>query len=87
MSMSFDNPMNEVTKKLIEAMYGEDIAAIDDKMGLIDNMTPIHSKEMRYVAHTAKQPATVTIHDEGDIVEMSDGTKYRVGPNGWRRFV
>ena len=85
MSMQFDEPMNEETAKRIKEMFGEKIAVMDDRNVLLEKLAELHQQEMKIVANTAEQPVTVNIHDEGDIVTMSDGTRYRVTAQGWRK--
>ena len=84
MSMSFDNPVNADAMKKIREAFGE-AAASDEKTFLFDKMPAIDSRVMKEIANTAKQPATIGLHGEGEIVTMSDGTKYRATPQGWQK--
>ena len=85
MSIQFERPMNEATEKLIKEMFKEKVAAIDEQTALI-NSNYIAGTDMKQIANTANQPASVVLHDEGEIKTMSDGTQYRVDPKGWRRI-
>ena len=85
MSIQFDEPMNEETTERIKELFGDKIAVIDEKNVLLERLSEIHQKDMKTIANKAGQPTTMTIHKQDDIVEMSDGTKYRVTRKGWRK--
>lgn len=85
MSIQFDDPVNEETRQRIREAFGEAVAS-DEKTFLFDNMREIHQKTMKEIANTAKQPATVGLHRQGEIVTLSDGSRYEVTPRGWRRI-
>lgn len=41
---------------------------------------------VRRAAHRRKKPMSVQLHPTGTLVQMRDGTWYRVGPDGaWRK--
>jgi len=82
MSIQFENPMNEETAERIKKTFGDKIAVIDERNVLLERLSEINQKEMKAIANTAGQPVTVNIHDQGDIIEMSDGTKYCVTTKG-----
>ena len=86
MSMQFDQPMDKKTSKRIKEMFGDNIVVMDAQNVLLENLSEIHQKQMKVVADTSKQPITMNIHDEDDIVEMTDGTKYQVTPKGWQKI-
>jgi len=46
----------------------------------------LEHKKMGDLARAAKQPVTVELNEEGEIKEMSDGTKYRVTSQGWKKI-
>lgn len=87
MSIQFDKPMSKETEQRLKQMFGASIAVIDDRNVLLENLTrEIKQKEMSAIAKEEKQPITLNIHHEiGDIVEMSDGTKYEVTEKGWKK--
>jgi len=85
MSMQFEQPMDEETEKRVKQMFAGNIAVIDEQNVLLEKLTEIQQKEMSKLAKTAKQPVTVNIHDQGDIVKMSDGTEYQVTKQGWQK--
>ncbi len=85
MSMQFEKPMNEETVEAIKKAFGEKIAVMDRKNVLLENLSMISQEKMSAIAKKTKQPVALNLHDNGDIVEMSDGTKYRVTENGWRK--
>ena len=86
MSIQFEKPMNEETVEAIKKAFGEKIAVIDGKNVLLEKLTAVYQGKMSAIAKKAKQPATLNIHAEGDIVEMSDGTKYQASPRGWKKI-
>ena len=85
MSIQFERPMNEETRRMIEEMFSQNVAAMDDKTVLVNEFRCL-SNEMTALANTAKQPVCVEIHGDGEIKTMSDGTQYRVTPQGWRKI-
>jgi len=85
MSIQFEKPMNEETVEAIKKAFGKKIAVMDRKNVLLENLSMISQKKMSAIAKKAKQPITLNLHDNDDIVEMSDGTKYQVTNEGWRK--
>ena len=85
MSIQFKRPMDKETTEALEKFLGENIAVMDDKNVLVENLSEAHQKEMSNIVKTTRQPAAINIHDEDDIVEMSDGTKYQVTKKGWKK--
>ena len=86
MSIQFEKPMNEETVEAIKNTFGDKIAVMDDKNVLLERLSEVHQKTMSAIAKKAKQPAGLNMHSEGDIVEMSDGTKYKVTSQGWEKI-
>jgi hypothetical protein len=84
MSVQFEQAANDETLKLIKEAFGEPIAQ-DRKSFLFNSLPPIDSRTMRKIAIAAKQPATVEMHDEGDIRTVGD-VRYLVTPQGWRKL-
>ena len=85
MSITFDRPIDAKTLEAMLKLFGEP-AAVDDRTALYDTLKPIIGRKVSALARTAKQPVTVSFHDEGDIKILSDGTRYRVTPQGWRKI-
>lgn len=85
MSINFKDPMNEDARRIMEELCGKPVAT-DERTALFNNMRTIRQPEMNRLANAAKQPITVEIHSDGDIKTMSDGTRYRVTPLGWKRL-
>ena len=85
MSIQFERPMNEETRKMMEEFFRQDIVSMDDRMALI-NSAMFEAGKLKALANAANQPCTVELHEEGEIKTMSDGTQYRVTPQGWRRI-
>lgn len=87
MSMSFQNPLNDEAYAKIVKEFGEPIAVDGERKTLLfDRIGQINQQVMKEIANTAKQPATVGMHGEGEIKTMSDGTQYRVTPQGWQKL-
>lgn len=85
MSVSFPDSINKEAFRKLQKAFG-DAAAHDDKTFLYNEMPQIDRKVMSDIARTAKQPATVELHGEGEIKVMSDGTRYQATPQGWKRL-
>ena len=87
MSINFEHPMNSVAlEKLRELITDGSIpnpVAQDEFRALFNDKLELQQRKMTQLANAAKQPVTVELNEEGDIKEMSDGTKYRVTPKGW----
>jgi len=86
MSMQFEKPMNEETVEAIKKAFGEKIVVMDRKNVLLENLSMTPQKKMSAIAKKTKQLVALNLHDNGDIVEMSDGTKYQVTDKGWRKI-
>ena len=83
MSIQFEKPMNNETADRIKEAFGNKIAVMDEKNVLLERLE--ESEISKWIPDTANQPVTVNIHDQDDIVVMSDGTKYKVTQKGWRK--
>lgn len=85
MSMSFVNPVSAELAAKIAEEFGQPVAT-DRKTFLFNRFDAINSKLMKEIANEAKQPVTVEMNGEGEIKTMSDGTQYRVTPQGWKKI-
>jgi len=85
MSMNFQNPVSEELAAKITEEFGQPVAT-DRKTFLFDQMKQIDQRLMKQIANEAKQPVSVEVNGEGDIKTMSDGTQYRVTPQGWQKL-
>ncbi len=88
MSMSFDTPLtNEQSELLNKFLDTKKIAVVaqDDRNVLFDTFSA-QRNEMSKLANDLGQPVTVEINNPGEIKTMSDGTKYRVTPQGWKKI-
>lgn len=86
MSMNFQDPVNDATLKKIAEEFGDKVVTHDRKTFLLNDVGAIHQRLMKQIANEAKQPVAVEMHDQGDIKVMSDGTRYRVTPQGWQKI-
>lgn len=85
MSINFENPMNDKAREFMKELFGEPSAA-DEKTALFEKISTLTQEDMSTLARKAGQPVTFEIHGEGDIKVFSDGTKYQVTPQGWKRI-
>ena len=99
MSIAFDEPMDERTRKIMEEEFGERIAFTDAQTALIDefnfeqgllkggakggSMSDLQAIDR--LERAAKQSIDVQIHNLGETKEMSDGTVYKVTESGWKK--
>jgi hypothetical protein len=86
MSMNFQDPVNNEAFAKIFEEFGDKIVANDRKTFLLEKVEALNQAQMKAIANAAKQPATVEMHGEGDVKVMSDGTMYRVTPQGWQKI-
>lgn len=87
MGIRFNDEVGADVVALMRELYGEP-AASDGKTFLFDKgLERVSRTGMTAVANRAKQPASLEVYPAGDVVTMSDGTQYRVTPNGWQKVV
>lgn len=85
MSIQFENPMDEETQRRLREWFGPQIAAMDERLVLL-NRLELESTKMQDLANRTKGPVVVELHDEGEIKTLGDGTRYRVTAAGWKRM-
>ena len=85
MGMHFEKDVDDETLAKIKDMFGE-AEASDRRHFLFNKLNTLDRRAMTELANTAKQPVQVEINNVGDIRTMSDGTQYRVTPQGWRKI-
>lgn len=87
MSINFNDPMNaearEMFRQMVDAGDLPQPIAMDERRALFNDALKLEQKKMGDLARAAKQPVTLELNSEGEIKEMSDGTKYKVTPRGW----
>lgn len=87
MGISFKDEVGADVVALMRELYGEP-AASDGKTFLYDKgLERVSRTAMNAIANRAKQPASLEMYGADDVVTMSDGTQYRVTPNGWQKVV
>jgi hypothetical protein len=85
MSLNFHDPMNEQASAFIKKLF--EPTAMDEQQVLLNDLTDkVDQANMKELANLAKQPVTLEINELGEIKEMSDGTKYRLTLQGWRKL-
>lgn len=85
MSINTEQPMNAATAARLREMFGEPVAA-DPKTMLFDKLKALDQREMSDVARIAGQPVTVEVNGPGEVKTMSDGSKYQVTSQGWKKL-
>ena len=58
---------------------------MDVKNVLLEKIGDFEQQQMEDIKYRAVKPVETKLYDENDIVEMTDGTKYKVTPEGWRK--
>ena len=82
MSIRFDEPMSDGAKAAIEEFFGKP-QYLDSRTALFDRPVAGMRKHFTYLANIAQQPAHISIHDVGDVVEMDDGLYRLTNKDGW----
>ena len=88
MSIQLHRPISEETAKAMREALGLDKpVATDLRQFLFDNIPPasIEPDAVKAVEKITLREAKIQIHQFGDIVTMSDGTKYEVTSQGWKK--
>ena len=85
MGMHFEEPMDEATALEIRKTFEQKIAVMDAKNVLLEKIGDFEQQQMEDIKYRAVKPVETKLYDENDIVEMTDGTKYKVTPEGWRK--
>lgn len=85
MSVNFSGPVNEKTKEELRKIFGV-AKAEDGQTFLYDQLREIEQTKMKKVVQEAGQTATVELNEIGEIKTMSDGRRYEVTPQGWKRL-
>jgi len=85
MSINFNEPVNDEAVELVRKEFSK-MVTHDRKTFLFDGMTEIKQSTIKKIANAAKQPVTIEINGDGDIKTLSDGTRYQVTPQGWRKL-
>jgi len=84
MSINFENPMNDETRRLAETMF-KGLVAMDEKTILINDCT-LFQPDFKKLVNASGQIVEVEMHDKGDIKKMSDGTRYQMTIFGWKKL-
>ena len=84
MSINFKDEVGEDVLEEMKRFFGEQ-TPMDRNTALIDAKL-IDSREMKKLANLANQPVSVELHGAGEIKTLSDGTKYQVTPQGWKKL-
>ena len=84
MSINFEKPVSPEILARIRKIFVNRLVASDEQTVLVD-AGAFRSADMSDIARMAKQPVTLALHGDGEVVTMKDGTTYRVTPRGWRK--
>lgn len=85
MSVNFYGPVNDEAIEKLRKVFGQEVAG-DRKTFLYDKLDEIEQSKMKEVVKAAGQSATVELNSIGTIKTMSDGTRYKATPTGWKRL-
>lgn len=88
MSVTLHKPISEETAKAMRKMLGcDEPVATDLQQFLFDNIPPtsIGPDAVKSIEKITLCEAKIQTHQVGDIVTMSDGTKYEVTSQGWKK--
>lgn len=86
--MQIEQPagMDARMRQELRELLGEP-AAHDDYRAIFDRKGPTDITPVRRMAKESGKVTTVSLHEPGEIVTMSDGRQYEVQDNGqWRRI-
>jgi len=86
MSMNFNKPLTEDNQSFLREFMGEDLVALDQSKALFDTR-PINQQAVKHIANELNQVVTVELNEPGEIKTMSDGTRYEVTPDGWKKLL
>lgn len=85
MSVNFEKPLSDEQQEIVKEFFGADFAAGDDRTALI-NSTKFYQREMSDMARKLNQVVTLELNEPGEIITLSDGSRYQVTPEGWRKL-
>ena len=70
---------------LLRELLGEE-RAFDGHTALYGGALEISQSDMKRLANKTKQAVEISIHSEGEVVTLRDGTQYRMTRDGWRKL-
>lgn len=82
--VTFQNELTADQLEMMRDMLGAE-TAFDGRTALYNGALELDSKKMGDLARANKAPIKVSIHGEGEIKTMRDGTKYLVTARGWQK--
>jgi hypothetical protein len=83
MSMNFRNELTGKQCNTLKDMF--DVSASDKRTFLL-NDTAFNSKSCGDLATLMNQVAELELNNIGDTKKLSDGSKYKLSENGWRKI-
>lgn len=86
MSINFNDDLDQERQDAIQKILGVGNIVAKDKKTILSNLREFDRRLMTEVANAAKQPARVDLHGVGEIKTLSDGTRYEVTANGWKKL-
>ena len=80
----FPNGITVSQADLMRETFGPE-SVFDGFTALYDGGLDVSGDRVSALANQVGQPVEVSVHGDGEIVEMRDGTKYRVTRKGWQK--
>lgn len=71
--------------ELMREIFGSEVA-FDGYTALYNGALEVDSKKLGDLAKETKQYVGVSIHGDGELITMRDGSKYRVTQRGWQKL-
>ena len=85
MSMNFDRPLTDEQQQVFREFMGDRVEAMDKSTALLNTRNFVGS-EMSDLARKLNQVVTLEMNEPGEIKTLSDGSRYQVTPEGWRKL-
>lgn len=85
MSINFKEDLSDSQQAMIQKLFGREVEAMDKRIVLLNTREVLRS-DMSEVARETNQVVELELNEEGDIKTLSDGSKYRVTKEGWKKI-
>ena len=85
MSVNFEKPLSDEQQEIVKEFFGERLETMDEQTALL-NTNQLFGNEMCNLARELNQVVTAELNQGGEIKTLSDGSRYQVTPEGWRKL-
>ena len=85
MSMNFNKPLSEENQSFIRDFMGDDLVALDQNKALF-NAGQVNQQALKHIANELNQVVEIEANAPSEIKTMSDGSRYQVTLQGWKRL-